>query len=62
MNEQIQAIVTVLSLINPAICAAMFATAAAGRSLGEKAIDATKDCPETDVYQDVARRALRVDG
>ena len=42
MNEQIQAIVTVLSLINPAICAAMFATAAAGRSLGEKAIDATK--------------------
>ena len=42
MNEQIQAIVTVLSLVNPAICAAMFAKAAAGRSLGEKATDATK--------------------
>ena len=42
MNEQIQAIVTVLSLVNPAICAAMFTTAEAGRSLGEKATDATK--------------------
>ncbi len=42
MNEQIQAIATVLSLVNPAICAAMFTTAEAGRSLGEKATDATK--------------------
>jgi multiple antibiotic resistance protein len=42
MNEQIQAIVTVLSLMNPAICAAMFASAVAGRSLGEKLTDATK--------------------
>ncbi len=42
MNEQIQAIVTVLSLVNPAICAAMFAKAESGRSLGERATDATK--------------------
>jgi multiple antibiotic resistance protein len=42
MKEQLQAIVTVLSLVNPAICAAMFAQAAAGRSLGEKMTDATK--------------------
>ena len=42
MNEQIQAIVTVLSLVNPAICAAMFARVEAGRSLGQKATDATK--------------------
>lgn len=42
MNEQIQAVVTVLSLVNPAICAAMFATAEAGRSTSEKVSDATK--------------------
>jgi hypothetical protein len=36
MHEQLQAIITVLSLINPAICAAMFARAVAGQSLGEK--------------------------
>ena len=42
MHEQLQAIVTVLSLINPAICAAMFARAVAGRSLGEKMTDAAR--------------------
>jgi hypothetical protein len=42
MHEQLQAIITVLSLINPAICAAMFARAVAGRSLGEKMTDAAK--------------------
>lgn len=42
MNEQLQTIVTVLSLVNPAICAAMFAQATAGRSFGEKMTDATK--------------------
>jgi hypothetical protein len=36
MHKQLQAIITVLSLINPAICAAMFARAVAGQSLGEK--------------------------
>jgi hypothetical protein len=33
MHEQLQAIITVLALINPAICAAMFARAVAGQSL-----------------------------
>ena len=33
MHKQLQAIITVLSLINPAICAAMFALAVAGQSL-----------------------------
>lgn len=42
MKEQIQAIVTVLSLVNPAICGMMFAQAVAGRSRGEQLIDATK--------------------
>ncbi len=42
MSDQLQAIVTVLSLINPAICAAIFARAESGRPLGEKTIDATK--------------------
>ena len=42
MHEQLQAIITVLSLINPAICAAMFAQAVAGRSLGEKMTGAAK--------------------
>ncbi len=42
MNEQFQAIVTVLSLVNPAICAAMFARATAGRARGQKMTDATK--------------------
>ena len=33
MHKQLQAIITVLSLINPAICAAMFRRAVAGQSL-----------------------------
>jgi hypothetical protein len=33
MHKQIQAIITVPSLTNPAICAAMFARAVAGQSL-----------------------------
>jgi hypothetical protein len=32
MHKQLQAIIAVLSLINPAICAAMFARAVAGQS------------------------------
>jgi hypothetical protein len=32
MHKQLQAIITVPSLINPAICAAMFARAVAGQS------------------------------
>jgi hypothetical protein len=36
MHEQLQAIITVLSLINPAICAAMFARAVAGQSPGRE--------------------------
>ena len=42
MKEQIQAIVTVLSLVNPAICGMMFAQAVVGRSRAERLIDATK--------------------
>ena len=33
MHKQLQAIITVLSLIKPAICVAMFARAVAGQSL-----------------------------
>jgi hypothetical protein len=33
MRKQLQANITVLSLTNPAICAAMFARAVAGQSL-----------------------------
>ena len=42
MHEQLQAIITVLSLINPAICAAMFARAVAGQSQREKITDSAK--------------------
>jgi multiple antibiotic resistance protein len=42
MNEQLQAIVTMLSLVNPAICAAMFTRATADRSPKEKMADATR--------------------
>ena len=42
MKEQIQAIVTVLSLVNPAICGAMFAQIEANRSRGQQMADATK--------------------
>ncbi len=42
MHEQLQAIITVLSLINPGICAAMFAQAVAGKSLREKTTDSAR--------------------
>jgi multiple antibiotic resistance protein len=42
MKEQLQAIITVLSLVNPAICAAMFSEIEAGRSRGVALADATK--------------------
>ena len=42
MKEQIQAIVTVLSLVNPAICGAMFAQIEENRSRGQQMADATK--------------------
>ena len=42
MKEQLQAIVTVLSLVNPAICGAMFAQIEANRSRGQQLADATK--------------------
>jgi multiple antibiotic resistance protein len=42
MKEQLQAIVTVLSLVNPAICGAMFARIEAHRSRREQLADATK--------------------
>jgi multiple antibiotic resistance protein len=42
MKEQLQAIVTVLSLVNPAICGAMFAQIEENRSRGQQVADATK--------------------
>ncbi len=42
MKDQLQAIVTVLSLVNPTICAMMFVQAEAGRSRGKQVLDATK--------------------
>jgi small neutral amino acid transporter SnatA (MarC family) len=41
MREHLQAIVTVLSLINPVVCGAMFARAEAGRSRDQQITDAT---------------------
>jgi multiple antibiotic resistance protein len=42
MKEHIQAIVTVLSLVNPAICGMMFVSAEAGSSRRQCLIDATR--------------------
>jgi multiple antibiotic resistance protein len=42
MKEQLQAIVTVLSLVNPAVCGAMFARIEANRSREERLADAAK--------------------
>lgn len=42
MREQIQAIVTVLSLVNPAICGMMFLQAETGNSRGTRLLDATR--------------------
>lgn len=42
MKEQLQAIVTVLSLVNPVVCGAMFAQIEAKRSRDEQVADAAK--------------------
>lgn len=42
IDEHIQAIVTVLSLINPAVCAGIFAQIESGRSAPERRADAAK--------------------
>jgi len=42
MKEQLQAIVTVLSLVNPVICGAMFARIEGGRCAAEQRSDAMK--------------------
>ena len=41
MREHLQAIVTILSLINPVVCGAMFARAETGRPRGQQVTDAT---------------------
>jgi multiple antibiotic resistance protein len=42
MKEQLQAIVTVLSLVNPASCGAMFAQIEQNRSRSQQVANATK--------------------
>lgn len=42
MNDSVQAIVTVLSLVNPAVSATIFQRLEQGRSLKEQRVDATK--------------------
>ena len=42
MQQQLQAIATVLSLVNPVICGAMFARIEAGRARAARLADATK--------------------
>jgi multiple antibiotic resistance protein len=42
MQEQLQAIATVLSLVNPLVCGAMFARVEAERSTHERRVDATR--------------------
>jgi multiple antibiotic resistance protein len=42
MEQQLQAIATVLSLVNPLICGAMFARIEAGRAHAARLADATK--------------------
>lgn len=42
MKEHLQAIVTVLSLVNPVVCGAMFARIETGRSRAEQLADATR--------------------
>jgi multiple antibiotic resistance protein len=42
LKEQLQAIVTVMSLVNPTICGMMFVQAVAGHSRSEQLLDATK--------------------
>ena len=54
MKEQLQAIVTVLSLVNPAICGAMFAQIEENRSRGQQLADATKAVLATTVILTVS--------
>ena len=54
MNEQLQAIVTVLSLVNPAICGAMFAQIEENRSRSQRVTDATKAVLATTVILTVS--------
>ena len=54
MKEQLQAIVTVLSLVNPAICGAMFAQIEENRSRGQQVADATKAVLATTVILTVS--------
>ena len=54
MKEQLQAIVTVLSLVNPAICGAMFAQIEENRSRGQQLADATKAMLATTVILTVS--------
>ena len=42
MEQQLQAIATVLSLVNPVICGAMFARVEAGQARAARLADATK--------------------
>ena len=54
MKEHLQAIVTVLSLVNPAICGAMFAQIEENRSRGQQLADATKAMLATTVILTVS--------
>jgi small neutral amino acid transporter SnatA (MarC family) len=54
MKEQLQAIVTVLSLVNPAICGAMFAQIEENRSRGQQVADAIKAVLATTVILTVS--------
>ena len=54
MKEQLQAIVTVLSLVNPAICGAMFAQIEENRSRSQQVADATKAVLATTVILTVS--------
>ena len=54
MKEQLQAIITVLSLVNPAICGAMFAQIEENRSRGQRLADATKAMLATTVILTVS--------
>ena len=54
MEDQLQAIITVLSLVNPAICGAMFAQIEENRSRGQRVTDATKAVLATTVILTVS--------
>jgi multiple antibiotic resistance protein len=54
MKEQLQAIVTLLSLVNPAICGTMFAQIEENRSRGQRLADATMSVLATTVILTVS--------